>query len=73
MRRAAGTGAACSPASSAEMGVSVAGQLTALLSALALGGAVGLLYDCFRVLRVRVHLRALGGMLDQEGLEARKK
>ena len=36
----------------------------ALLSALLLGCAVGVLYDCFRVLRCRVRLRLLGGALD---------
>ncbi len=46
------------------MGISVAEQAHALLQAVLLGGAVGLLYDCFRVLRVRIHLRLLGGLLD---------
>ena len=31
---------------------------------MALGLAIGLLYDCFRVLRVRLHLPLLGGILD---------
>ena len=36
------------------MAVSIAGQLSALGSALVLGLAIGLLYDVFRVLRVRL-------------------
>lgn len=46
------------------MGISILDQLTALASALALGGAVGLLYDCFRILRCRVRFKPLGGLLD---------
>ncbi|WP_253290982.1 spore cortex biosynthesis protein YabQ [Pseudoflavonifractor sp. MSJ-37] len=46
------------------MAVSIPGQLMALAAALLLGGAVGLLYDCFRVLRCRVRWPLLGGLLD---------
>lgn len=46
------------------MGVTVAGQAWSFAAALALGAAVGLLYDLFRVLRVRVRLPLLGGVLD---------
>lgn len=46
------------------MAVSVAAQARALLGALLLGLAAGLLYDLFRVLRVRVHLAFLGPALD---------
>ena len=46
------------------MAVSIAGQLSALGSALVLGLAIGLLYDVFRVLRVRLPLPLLGGALD---------
>ena len=35
-----------------------------LLAALLLGGAMGVVYDLFRILRVRVHVRLLGPILD---------
>lgn len=46
------------------MTISVAQQAAALAQAAALGLAVGLLYDLFRVLRVRVALPLLGAVLD---------
>lgn len=46
------------------MAVSVADQARALLGAIGLGTAAGLLYDLFRVLRVRIPLRWLGSVLD---------
>ena len=46
------------------MAVSVADQARALLGAIGLGTAAGLLYDLFRVLRVRIPLRWLGPVLD---------
>ena len=65
MRTVAASGAAVfCPDCSADMGVSVAEQAYALLQAGILGGVVGLLYDCFRVLRVRIPFRLLGGLLD---------
>ena len=45
------------------MTISVAQQAAALAQAAALGLAVGLLYDLFRVLRVRVALPLLGAVL----------
>ena len=45
------------------MAVSVADQARALLGAIGLGTAAGLLYDLFRVLRVRIPLRWLGSAL----------
>ena len=35
-----------------------------MVQALALGGCAGVLYDLFRVVRARVRLRLLGGVLD---------
>ena len=46
------------------MGISLEEQAYALLQAVLLGGALGLLYDVFRVIRVRVRLRLVGGALD---------
>ncbi len=46
------------------MEISVAGQAFSLAAALVLGALVGVLYDLFRVLRVRVRLPLLGGVLD---------
>ena len=46
------------------MAVSVADQARALLGAIGLGAAAGLMYDLFRVLRVRIPLRWLGPVLD---------
>ena len=46
------------------MEVSVTGQALAFLGALALGAGVGLLYDLFRILRVRLPWKALGAVLD---------
>jgi len=46
------------------MEVSLAGQALFLAGALLLGAAVGLLYDAFRVLRVRIPFKPLGGLLD---------
>ena len=46
------------------MEISVSGQAAFLGGALVLGAAVGLLYDFFRILRVRVPLPLLGGILD---------
>ena len=61
----AGSGAAaCLPGCSAEMGPSVAGQAAFFGGAVLLGGAVGVLYDMFRVIRVRIGLRAVGAVLD---------
>ena len=54
----------CSPASSADMAVSIAAQAAMLGGALILGAAVGVLYDAFRILRVRLPLPLLGGILD---------
>ena len=39
-------------------------QSRALCQALLLGGAMGVVYDLFRILRVRVHVRLLGPVLD---------
>ena len=64
MRTTAGRRAACWPVCSAEMAFSVSGQALLLGGALALGAAVGVLYDAFRVLRVRLPLPLLGGILD---------
>ncbi|UQT49917.1 hypothetical protein M5E87_09915 [Flavonifractor plautii] len=44
------------PGSSAEMTVSVTDQALFFAGALVMGAAVGLLYDAFRILRVRVRL-----------------
>lgn len=44
--------------------MSVEGQIHALLQAVVLGCCVGLLYDLFRVIRVRVRLPLLAGLLD---------
>ena len=52
------------PGSSAEMTVSVTDQALFFAGALVMGAAVGLLYDAFRILRVRVRLPLLGGVLD---------
>ena len=52
------------PGSSAEMTISVTEQALFFAGALLMGAAVGLLYDAFRILRVRVHLPLLGGFLD---------
>ena len=60
----AGRKAGCSPGYSAEMEISVAGQAASLLSALAIGALVGVLYDFFRILRARLHLPFLGAVLD---------
>lgn len=46
------------------MEISVAAQAVSLAGALALGVAVGLLYDLFRILRVRIPWRVMGGFLD---------
>ena len=46
------------------MTVDVTQQGAALCQAVLLGGALGVLYDLFRVLRVRVRLPLLGGALD---------
>ena len=46
------------------MAVSVTAQALSFLGALGLGGALGLLYDLFRLLRTRLGLRWLGGGLD---------
>ena len=46
------------------MTVDVAQQGRALCQALLLGGAMGVTYDLFRILRVRVKLPLLGPMLD---------
>ena len=46
------------------MAISVTDQAMAFLGALALGGALGVLYDLFRLVRVRLKLRALGALLD---------
>lgn len=46
------------------MGMAVAEQAYALLQAILLGAGVGLLYDLFRILRVRIRLRLVGGLLD---------
>ena len=46
------------------MGISVAAQGRAVVQALALGAMSGVLYDLFRILRVRVHVRLLGSILD---------
>ena len=46
------------------MGMSVEGQAYALLQAIVLGAAVGLLYDVFRILRARIRLLLVGGLLD---------
>lgn len=64
MRTTAGSGADSSPVCCADMTISVAQQAAALAQAAALGLAVGLLYDLFRVLRVRVALPLLGAVLD---------
>ncbi|MBE6973199.1 MAG: hypothetical protein E7440_04875 [Ruminococcaceae bacterium] len=46
------------------MGVSIQEQGQAMVQALLLGGAAGMVYDLFRILRVRVPLRLLGSLLD---------
>lgn len=46
------------------MEISVAEQGYALLQAFLLGGAVGVVYDFFRIMRVRVKVRIIGGLLD---------
>ena len=46
------------------MEVSLLEQARTFLGALGLGVALGLVYDLFRVLRLRLPLRILGGMLD---------
>ena len=46
------------------MTVSVTDQALFFAGALVMGAAVGLLYDAFRILRVRVRLPLLGGVLD---------
>ena len=46
------------------MGISVAAQGKAMVQALLLGVAAGLLYDLFRILRVRIRWRFLGSILD---------
>lgn len=46
------------------MEVSVAGQALSFLGAMALGGGLGLVYDLFRLLRLRLGGKLLGGLLD---------
>ena len=46
------------------MTVSVTDQALFFAGALVMGAAVGLLYDAFRILRVRIRLPLLGGVLD---------
>ena len=46
------------------MEVSVIAQALAFLGVLALGGALGLVYDLFRLLRGRFRLGPLGSLLD---------
>ena len=46
------------------MTADVTAQAWAVVQAVGLGLAAGLLYDLFRVLRVRVHLPLLGAILD---------
>ena len=46
------------------MTVDVAQQARALCQALLLGGAMGVIYDLFRVLRARVRIPLLGPALD---------
>lgn len=46
------------------MTVDLLQQLRALCQALLLGGAMGVVYDLFRILRVRVKLPLLGPLLD---------
>ena len=46
------------------MTVDVAAQGAALLQAVVLGLATGVLYDLFRILRVRIHFPVLGQILD---------
>ena len=46
------------------MEVSLAGQAQAFLGALVLGGGMGLVYDLFRLFRLRLPVRALGALLD---------
>ena len=46
------------------MAVSIAAQAALLGGALLLGAAVGVLYDAFRILRVRLPSPLLGGVLD---------
>ena len=46
------------------MTVDVAQQGRALCQALLLGGTMGVVYDLFRILRVRVKVRLLGPLLD---------
>ena len=46
------------------MTVDVAQQGRALLQALALGAVMGMTYDLFRILRVRVRIPLLGPALD---------
>ncbi|MCD8334771.1 MAG: spore cortex biosynthesis protein YabQ [Clostridiales bacterium] len=46
------------------MGVDVTAQALSLAGSLALGALLGVVYDLFRVLRVRLPLPGLGGALD---------
>ncbi|MDD4715418.1 MAG: spore cortex biosynthesis protein YabQ [Oscillospiraceae bacterium] len=46
------------------MGISIGGQAAAFAGAVALGLAVGLVYDILRILRVRLKNRLLSGILD---------
>ena len=46
------------------MRVDIAAQVTAVWQAAALGAAAGVLYDLFRILRVRIRLPLLGPVLD---------
>ena len=46
------------------MGVSIQEQGWAMLQALLLGAGAGVVYDLFRIVRVRVPVRLLGSMLD---------
>ena len=64
MRTTAGRQGGCWPACSAEMALSISQQLAALGSAALLGLAVGVLYDCFRILRCRLPIPLLAGLLD---------
>ena len=64
MRNGHRSGAACWPGSSAEMGFTIGEQLLSLGTALLLGVLVGLFYDGLRVLRSRLPIPLLGGLLD---------
>lgn len=46
------------------MAISVTDQALDFLGALILGGALGVLYDLFRLVQIRLGLRALGAALD---------